>query len=531
MATYADVVAQVLANAGIEYIFGVPGSLSSVELIEAASKKGIRYILTSNESSAAVMAGAYGVLRNRPGVVSTGVGPGAAAVLHGAAHLLMERAPALILTDRYGEAEFRRLPRQRLEQDQMFRPITKGSFKLSTLDAATTLQRAIELSIDGRAGPVHVDLPYDVMLAEAPESDFPPAGQRQRFFAQTNGGSGLAALASAINSARRPALIAGFQISRRGEAAERAFVELAEKLNVPVFASLGAKGTLPEQHPLVAGTFRGVPSEKALLQRADTLVMVGFDPVEIFTPGIWLYDAPVVTLDEVPYTEGPYRPSIEVIANLEDALPALAHLVDVNHGWNREDMDPYRQSVQATKPGRGGLQPATVIRAARKHLPDSGILTVDAGQHKVVTSDLWQTRRQRGFFSSSGLGTMAVSIPQAIAAKLVEPQTPVLCFVGDGGFIMRAGDLETAAREDLPIVIVVFNDRVLNLIKLQQDRRGFARLGTSFGESDFATVARGFGFEATRATSEAELEVALEQAIASGRPWLIDALVDPEGYA
>jgi acetolactate synthase-1/2/3 large subunit len=77
----------------------------------------------------------------------------------------------------------------------------------------------------------------------------------------------------------------------------------------------------------------------------------------------------------------------------------------------------------------------------------------------------------------------------------------------------------------------VFNDRVLNLIKLQQDRRGFARLGTSFGESDFATVARGFGFEATRATSEAELEVALEQAIASGRPWLIDALVDPEGYA
>jgi acetolactate synthase-1/2/3 large subunit len=476
------------------------------------------------------MAGTYGVMRNRPGVVSTGVGPGAAAVVHGAAQLFMERAPTLILTDRYGEAEFRRLPRQRLEQDRLFRPVVKDTFKLTTLDAATTLQRAIDLSLDGRPGPVHVDLPYDVMLAEATDADFPPTTERRRFFAQTSDGAGLQALASAIESARRPALIAGLQVSRRGEAAERAFVELAEKLGVPVFASLGAKGTLPEQHPLAAGTFRGTPSEKVLLQHADLLVMVGFDPVEIFTPGIWLYDAPVVTLDEVPYTEGPYRPSVEVVANLEDALPALTRLVSPHGGWNREDLDAYKTGVQATKPKAGGLHPAAVIRIARSRLPDNGILTVDAGQHKVVTSDLWQTRRTRGFFSSSGLGTMAVSIPQAIAAKLVEPQTPVLCFVGDGGFIMRAGDLETAVREQLPIVIVVFNDRVLNLIKLQQDRRGFQRLGTSFGESDFAMVARGFGFEATRVTDEAGLDAALEQAIASGRPWLIDALVDPEGY-
>jgi acetolactate synthase-1/2/3 large subunit len=531
MATYADVVAATLENNGIEYIFGVPGSLSSVELIEAAAKRGIRYILTSNESSAAVMAGTYGVLRNRPGVVSTGVGPGAAAVVHGVAHLFLERAPALVLTDRYGEAEFRRLPRQRLEQEQLFRPVTKATLKLSSLDAAATIQRAIDLTMEGRPGPVHVDLPYDVMLAEASDGEFPTTNKRQRFFGQAAGESeGIQALATAIESARRPALIAGLQISRRGEAAERAFVDLAEKLGVPVFASLSAKGTLPEQHPLAAGTFRGVQAEKALLQHADLLVMVGFDPVEIFTPGIWLYDVPVATLDEVPYGEGPYKPSVEVVANLEDALPALTGLVSNHSGWNREDVEAYKQGHQASKSNGNGLQPPAVIRIARGRLPDNGILTVDAGQHKVVTSDLWQTRRPRGFFSSSGLGTMAVSIPQAIAAKLVEPQTPVLCFVGDGGFIMRAGDLETATREQLPIVIVVFNDRTLNLIKLQQDRRGFQRLGTSFGESDFATVARGFGFEATRVTSEEQLDAALVQALASGRAWLIDAEVDPEGY-
>jgi thiamine pyrophosphate-dependent acetolactate synthase large subunit-like protein len=175
--------------------------------------------------------------------------------------------------------------------------------------------------------------------------------------------------------------------------------------------------------------------------------------------------------------------------------------------------------------------PAAVIRIARERLPDDGMLTVDAGQHKVLTCDLWETRRVRGFHTSSGLGSMAVSLPAALGAKLVEPQTPVVCLTGDGGFLMRAGDLETAVREDLPIVVVVFNDRKLNMIKLQQDRRGFQRLGTSFAESDFAQVARGFGFEAARVDNEAALDAALQQALASGRPWLIDALVNPDGYA
>jgi acetolactate synthase-1/2/3 large subunit len=201
-------------------------------------------------------------------------------------------------------------------------------------------------------------------------------------------------------------------------------------------------------------------------------------------------------------------------------------------GWNREDLDAYNQQREtALRPKGAGLMPAAVIRIARERLPDDGILTVDAGQHKVLTSDLWETRRVRGFHTSSGLGSMAVSIPAALGAKLVEPQAPVLCFVGDGGFLMRAGDLETAVREDLPIVVVVFNDRWLNMIKLQQDRRGARRIGTAFAESDFAAVARGLGFESVRADSEAALDEALQQALASGRPWLIDALVNPEGYA
>ena len=543
MTTYADVVASTLKQAGIEYIFGVPGSLSSVELIEAAGKQGIRYILCSNESSAAAMAGVYGVMKNRPGVVSTGVGPGAAAAVHGTVHLQLERAPALILTDRFTDAEYLRLPRQRVDQPAMFGSITKASFTLSKIDTAKSLQRAIDLSLAGRPGPVHVDLPYDLMQAEASDDDMPQSSSSKRYFEAFSpsppagrglgGGvaSGIHALAAAIEGATRPAIVAGFQMSREGPAAEAAFLEFAENLNVPVFNSLAAKGTFPEHHPMAGGTFRGVPSERAVLDNADLLVMIGLDPVEIFTSA-WAYTAPVVTLDSVPITEGPYRPAIEVIGELESSLRTLTQLTTPHAGWNREDLDAYRaqREAQLRKPG-DGLMPGAVIRLTREHLPDNGILTVDAGQHKILTSEFWETRRARGFHTSSGLGSMAVSLPAALAARLCEPETPVVCFTGDGGLLMRLGDLETAVRERLPIVVVVFNDRALNMIKLQQDRRGFGRTGTAFAAAtDFAAIARGFGWEAPRVEDEASLDAALGAALASGRPWLIEAMVNPEGY-
>jgi acetolactate synthase I/II/III large subunit len=325
-------------------------------------------------------------------------------------------------------------------------------------------------------------------------------------------------------------VVAGLQVNRAGKGAEQALVSFAEKLGVPVFATMAAKGTFPEQHALAAGTFRGVPSERALLDQADLIFMAGVDPIEIFNSS-WSYTAPVVLLDEAPYVEGPYRPALEVVMALEPSLRLLTEKVSTNRGWNREDLDAYRQQrEQALRPRGEGLLPGAVVRISREHLPDNGVLTVDAGQHKVLTSDLWESRRAGGFHTSSGLGSMAVAIPAALGAKLVEPETPVVCFTGDGGFLMRAGDLETAVRENLPIVIVVFNDRALNMIKLQQDRRGFKRLGTAFAESDFATVARGFGFESARVDNEADLDAAVAKAIDSGRPWLIDALINPDGY-
>ena len=167
MPTYADVIAAALSDAGIEYIYGVPGSFSSIELIEASAKRDIRYVLCSNESSAVVMASTYGVLRNRPGVCSTGLGPSAVAAVLGTVNALLEYAPCLILTDRYADAELRTLKRQRLDQNDLFQPIVKGTLTLTTDSATATLRHAIALTMAGRPGPVHIDLPFDVIQSEA----------------------------------------------------------------------------------------------------------------------------------------------------------------------------------------------------------------------------------------------------------------------------------------------------------------------------------------------------------------------------
>ncbi len=532
MPTYADVVTSVLADAGIEFIFGVPGSLSSVELIEAASRRDIRYVLCSNESSAAVMAATYGIMTGRPGVCSTGVGPGASAAVLGVANGWLERAPFLVLTDRYGDAQFRRHKRQRLDQDRLYQPITKGTFKLAADSAAVTMRRALTLSTDGRPGPVHVDMPYDVMLAEAPEEAFPPSNRTERYIASGNAGHpGLEAAIREIGKAERPAVIVGLQVNRAGEEANRAFVAFAEKLGAPVFASLASKGTLPENHPLSMGTFRGAPDEKDFFEKADLLITAGFDPVELFAPGFWDHSQPVVSLDEVPQLDDLIRPRVEVVGNLADSLRILSETATPCTGWNSEDLDSFKNQRRAgLYPSGKGLMPGALIRIAREILPDNGIMTADAGSHKVLASDIWEVRRPLGYLTSSGLGSMAVSLPAGMAAKLVEPATPVLCLTGDGGFLMRLGDLETAVRENIPVVIVVFNDGYLNLIKMKQDTRSFARRGTDFAGTDYVAVSKGFGFDAVRVESEEALRDALQNAFASGGPWVIDAVINPDGY-
>lgn len=528
MVTYADVVAKLLADAGIEYIFGMPGSRASVELIEAARKQGVHYVLSNNEAAAAVMAATYGVMQGRPGVCSTGVGPGATNVVNGVAHAYLERAPMLLFTDAYPAEMYRHLPRQRVDQVELFRAVTKGTLPIADDSAERSTRRALQLALEGRPGPVHLDLPDDVMQHEA--AGLPEPWPQQRWHgAPSPDSAAIQSLAATIQQATRPILVAGLGVNRSG--CEAQLQTLAETLQAPVLLAVSAKGAVADRHPWCGGTLMGSEARHELLARSDLIVTIGFDVVELFEPGLWPYEQRLINIDSVPHLDGLFRPTQELVGDIGAALTALTPLLPACRGWRPEEVAAFRQRqrpIVTSSPTR--LLPGVALDIMQQFLPDDTILTTDAGQHKVFASRLWQSQQPLSYLTSSGLGTMGVAIPIAITAKLVRPRQPVVALTGDGGFLMRVSELETAQREQTPIVVVIFNDGYLNLIKMKQERQGYAVLGSRFAPVDFAKVAEGFGFHGASVESETAMREALQQAIASGEPWVIDARIDPEGY-
>jgi acetolactate synthase-1/2/3 large subunit len=229
--------------------------------------------------------------------------------------------------------------------------------------------------------------------------------------------------------------------------------------------------------------------------------------------------------------DGLFQPGQELVGDIRMSLEALHPLLAPCSGWRHDEIAAWRQRQRPQVPSRStSLLPGAALDILRATLPEETILSTDAGQHKVFASRMWTCQQPLSYLTSSGLGTMGVAIPIAITAKLVRPRQPVVALTGDGGFLMRVSELETARRANVPIVVVIFNDGCLNLIKMKQERQGYPALGSEFAPVDYVRVATGFGFQAACVESETALRDVIQQAMTSGEPWVIDARIDPAGY-
>jgi acetolactate synthase-1/2/3 large subunit len=243
----------------------------------------------------------------------------------------------------------------------------------------------------------------------------------------------------------------------------------------------------------------------------------------------------VLHLAPSPSTSKYFQPEVEVIGEIELILEELApRLRDRERAdWDVAELDRLKRDVRARLAVAGtdkGLAPHRVIEIARELTPAGTIATVDSGAHMFPATNFWQAVNPGEFLISNGLATMGFALPAAIGAQLVYPDRRVLAFAGDGGLMMVAAELETAARLALPIVIVVFNDGALSLIKIKQDQRGTGELPFTYAGPDLVALARSFGLAAFAADSEATLRRALVNALATNRPALVDARIDASGY-
>jgi acetolactate synthase-1/2/3 large subunit len=331
-----------------------------------------------------------------------------------------------------------------------------------------------------------------------------------------------------LGKARRPIILAG--LGALWDRASAGVVALAEQLGAPVMTTTKAKGVIPEDHPLKAGALIGGLIERDLVSQADLIVAIGLDGVEL-QPKPWPYSSPVLALSNVQSTDALVPAKPELVGNLRPLLESLVEFAPSGSGWGEVAAREYRQQLNdALEVPSTGLAPARLVEIARDILPRDTIASCDAGASRLLVVQKWQAYGPREFLTSNGLATMGYAIPGGMAARLVHPDRPVVCFTGDGGFLMAIAELHTAVRENLPIVVVVFDDQEIGLIRVKQEIKGMQPYGIGLGGIDWEHLAQGVGADGITVETEAALADALSAAVKATRPVVIGARIDRTGY-
>ena len=465
-----------------------------------------------------------------PAILVATVGPGAMNGVNVIANAHQDRVPMIVLTGCVDADEALTYTHQVLDHRRVFDEITKASFTLTSEGADLIADKAVGIATEGRAGPVHIDVPITVadtvaspkLRRRAPASHVAPSGEA------------LNIARTWVAEAKKPVIIAGLDILKDG--AEAALQNFAEQFSIPVITTYKAKGVLPEDHALSLGGAGLSPlADKHLVpfvQECDLILCAGYDPIEM-RPG-WreIWDPAVqrvIDISAVANDHYMHQSSLSFVADTG------ASLVAISEGPTAEERDMgYAQSTKAALaqafPMDDVWGPAGVIAECRAALPDDAIATVDSGAHRILLSQMWRCAKPRTLLQSSALCTMGCAVPLAIGAKYADPTRTVVSFSGDAGMLMVAGELATAAEHGHNTIFVVFVDRSLALIELKQRQRQMRNAGVDFDNHDYGAIGESFGGHGHTVTNRDELRTALDAAIQADRFTVIAAVIDRQSY-
>ena len=523
-----------LSAAGTRLLFGLPGGGPNLDVVGAAADAGLPFVLAHGETAATIMAATCADLTGAPGAVVVTRGPGLASAVNGIAHAALDRLPLLVIADTVPARDRDRISHQRLDQAALGRSVAKAVVTVGGNEPERAADLAVRLALAPPAGPVLVNVDPDGRAAGSGglTTSAQAAGNTTP---ETRASAGrrddLAPLATALKAARRPVVLLGLGALGHAGAVRAA---LAGR-GIPALHTYRARGILPDSGAEAAGLVTGGTMESPLLTAADLIIGLGVDPVEL-VPAAWAYAARTVLVTEYPAgSAGYFTGGMELVASLPAALEVLdsrrgRHRWRPAAGWAAKQ-DVTARLRRAAVPGPEALTPQDVVTTARAQVPPEAIATVDSGAHMLAVMPLWPADEPRRLLISSGLATMGYALPAAIAAALHAPDAPVIAFTGDGGLGMTLMELETAVRHRLRVIVVVFNDSALSLIKIKQSATGQGGAeAVSYGPTSFAIAAAAMRVAAASVTDPEELAAALAAALTRDGPTLIDARVDPAGY-
>ena len=526
MTATVDVLAQAFKDAGTPFIVGHPGG-ESVELMEAARQRQMRFLLMKQEVAGAMLAATWGDITGSPGICMSTRGPGAANMVNGVAHAFLDRSPLIAITDAYSRPTYETGLRQRINQLAIYEPIVKWS---TTIDAKTVRQqvrRAIRTATGAPPGPVHFEFPQSETTRDAGDYTAEPP-LVPHLITPGPDRADLKPALDMLGRARRPILIAGLGVYWCNASAE--LVKFAERIGAPVLTTTKCKGMIPEDHPLHAGCVIGGLIERKLVMEADLIIAVGLDAVEL-QPKPWPYTLPVLALSSIPSLDAFVPADPEIVGDLKALLAGLAQWAPEGTNWGEKAAKTFRQDVRdALNTPSTGLSPQRAMEVARAVLPRNTIATCDAGASRLLVVQKWEAYAPREFLTSNGLGSMGYAVPGALAARIAYPDRPVVAFTGDGGFLMTIAELQTAQRENLPIIVLVFDDQEIGLIRVKQEIKGIPAHGVHLGGVDWEKLAHSFGADGVTVDTEQGLSNTLSAALRSKRTTVIGVRIDASGY-
>lgn len=533
MSTQADaarLLVKALEAEGVEYVFGIPGE-ENIHFVDALNDSSIRYVLVRHEQGAAFMAEIYGRLTGKAGVASATLGPGAINLQLGVADATTNSTPVVALTAQVGLDRIYKESHQVVDLVSLFRPITKWAELVPTAEALPEMiRKAFKTAQTERPGAVYLAIPEDVESASVPDGLRPLPVNVVR--PQDPSPSQIARAADVLATARRPIILAGHGATRAG--ASHALVRFSEQLGLPVATTFNGKGVFPDDHRNALGAVGFMRHDYVNFgfDEADVLISVGyelqeFDPVKINPHR----DKQIIHLHQFPAEVDDHYPvSVGIQGDISRSLHALGEAVHRRFEVNGTGEKIRRMIVDELSSGavddRFPMSPRRVVSDIRQAMRREDIVLADTGAVKMWMARMYPTYAPNTMLVSNGLSSMGFSVPGALAAKLALPDRRVLAATGDGAFLMNSQEIETAVRERVPFVILVWVDDAYGLIEWKMDLELGRNSNVAFGNPDFVKYAESFGAKGYRITAAADLLPTLRKALSDDTVSIIAVPVD-----
>ncbi|RFA98538.1 biosynthetic-type acetolactate synthase large subunit [Pyrobaculum aerophilum] len=529
----------------VKHVLGIPGG-QIMPLFDALYGQDIETILFRHEQGAIHAAEGYARVSGRPAVVAVTSGPGATNLVTGITDAYMDSTPVVAITGQVVTSVFGRDGFQETDILGVVTPVTKFTYQVKKPSEATSaFKTAYEISIIGRPGPTLIDLPRDIQLAPAPDYEEKIIVNREKFIPPPPDEDKLRLAAKYLIEAKRPVILVGGGVLWSGATPE--VLEVSRLLNAPIVSTLPGKTAVPHDYPLYMGPagMHGRVEADAALANADVILAVGTrfsdrtwgrfkELIENVTSGKLKLIHIDIDKSEIGKN---VKPTVGIVG---DAKIALRKLIDyIQPGviqnnkyisWLLNIRKMYDEAMSKIANSTPGFHPWKALKVIRNAAPRNTVTVTGVGSHQMWAEIAWDVYEPGSFITSAGLGTMGFCVPAALGAKLADRSRPVLCIDGDGSFQMTMNNLALVRDYNLPIVVTIFDNRALQLVKQWQVYLYKRRIiATEFSpRPDFLKIAEAYDIEGVRPESYEELERVVSRALKNDEPLIVDLTIDSE---